>query len=70
MRHRETNEPHGIVRGITTDGVISEACWENGALHGFIRTLWDIDIADVIVARHSVYEEYVQLHPDLSIKFR
>ena len=39
MRHRKTKKPHGIVRGITTTGNITEATWVNGKTHGLIRNI-------------------------------
>ena len=40
MRHRKTNEPHGIVRGITCTGTITEACWVHGKCYGFVRSIF------------------------------
>ena len=42
MRHKKTNKPHGIVRGMTNEGhMMSEASWFEGAIHGLARMLYD-----------------------------
>ena len=52
MRHKETNKPHGIVRGMTKEGnMISEASWFEGKTHGLARMLYDDYIITVSILR-------------------
>ena len=54
MRHKETNKPHGIVRGMTKEGnMISEASWFEGKTHGLARMLYDDYIITVAILRND-----------------
>ena len=50
MRHKETNKPHGIVRGMTKEGnMISEASYFEGKTLGLARLLHDDNIIEVAI---------------------
>ena len=52
MKHKKTNKPHGIVRGMTKKGnMISEASWFEGKTHGLARMLYDDYIIEVAILR-------------------
>ena len=58
MRHKETAEKHGIVRTVEQNGVIREAQYKNGVLHGLSREIL-VNSATVAVYREG--EEVAEL---------